>query len=116
MGNLRILADNKLNGKDFIVNLGAIDMVHAEPRHGGGVKKPKMNSARHGCSRCQLAVRAPLPRSGEAPQAIGECRPSPGREIVDDAELRFPVSHCSQPRGVVTKKGGRGGTGTSNPL
>jgi hypothetical protein len=52
IGNLRILADNELNGKNFTVNLGAIDVVHAEPRHGGGVKKPTMNSARRGCARC----------------------------------------------------------------
>jgi hypothetical protein len=91
------------------MNLGAIDVVHAEPWHGGGVKKPKMNSARHGCSRCQLAVRAPLLRSGEAPQAIRESRPRPGHEIVDGVELRFPgVALFSTARGGHEEEGRKG--------
>jgi hypothetical protein len=69
MGDLRILDDNELDGKDFTVSLGTIGAVLTEPRHGGGARKSTMNSTHQGCTRYPLAVFAPLSRSGEAPHA-----------------------------------------------
>jgi hypothetical protein len=66
-GDLRILNDDKLDGKDFTERLGEIGAVLAEPRHGGGARKLATNSTSQGCTRCPLAVLAPLSRSREAP-------------------------------------------------
>jgi hypothetical protein len=45
-GDLRILNDDELDGKDFTERLGEIGTVLAEPRHGGGARKLATNSTR----------------------------------------------------------------------